>query len=281
MKKRLYVDIDGTLAEFKVVDTLETLYEQGYFLNLKPNENVVEAIKLIVAENDDIEVFIMSSILSDSRYALDEKNAWLNKYLPEIDKEHRIFPPCGRDKKEYVSDGIKQDDFLLDDYSHNLTLWEPPGRGIKIMNGINGTKGSWISDKISIEKSGEEIANNIINIVHGVCHYYDESFNNKTEYWKVEDVYLTHDGYARFDLKLHDMSLGYPSDFKVSGLIRIYDENKKNANRVLNVDTYGLAHPILRKEWRQIEDCIMETSQKVLEQNAIGSCGVMKGRKGR
>lgn len=37
-KQRLFVDMDGTLAEFKPVDTLEVLYEKDYFLNLKPNE---------------------------------------------------------------------------------------------------------------------------------------------------------------------------------------------------------------------------------------------------
>lgn len=29
-KKRLFVDMDGTLAVFRNVDTLETLYEKGY-----------------------------------------------------------------------------------------------------------------------------------------------------------------------------------------------------------------------------------------------------------
>ena len=42
---RLFVDMDGTLAEFKQVDALESLYEEGYFRSLKPQENVVEAIR--------------------------------------------------------------------------------------------------------------------------------------------------------------------------------------------------------------------------------------------
>ncbi|MFQ9404087.1 MAG: hypothetical protein ACLR1Z_09985, partial [Eubacterium sp.] len=56
-KQRLFVDMDGTLAEFKPVDTLETLYEKDYFLNLKPNENVLGAIKQLIAQND-IDVYI-------------------------------------------------------------------------------------------------------------------------------------------------------------------------------------------------------------------------------
>ena len=81
-RQRLFVDMDGTLAEFKTVDTLETLYEKDYFINLKPNENVLGAIKQLIADND-IDVYILSAYLTDSRYALEEKNAWLDKYLPE------------------------------------------------------------------------------------------------------------------------------------------------------------------------------------------------------
>lgn len=165
MRKRLLVDMDGTLAVFKPVDTLETLYEKGYFLNLEPHRNVIDAVKRIIKENNDIEVFIMSAVLSDSKYALDEKDEWLDKFLPEIDREHRIFPPCGADKKEYVPDGICPSDYLLDDYTKNLALWEPPAKGIKLLNGINHTKGTWMSDMVSYERDGASLANAITAII--------------------------------------------------------------------------------------------------------------------
>lgn len=164
-KKRLFVDIDGTLAVFKPVDTLETLYEEGYFLNLPPHENVVDAVKKIMQDNSDIEVFIMSSVLTDSKYALAEKNAWIDKYLPEIDEAHRVFPPCGEDKKAYIPDGVRETDFLLDDYTHNLTLWQPPARGIKLLNGINHTKETWQYDRLDYSKAGELLAENIVSIL--------------------------------------------------------------------------------------------------------------------
>lgn len=164
-KKRLFVDIDGTLAVFKPVDTLETLYEEGYFLNLPPHENVIDAVKNIMKDNSDIEVFIMSSVLTDSKYALAEKNAWIDKYLPEIDKAHRVFPPCGEDKKAYIPDGVRETDFLLDDYTHNLTLWQPPARGIKLLNGINHTKETWQYDRLDYNKTGEMLAENIVSII--------------------------------------------------------------------------------------------------------------------
>ena len=142
-KTRLFVDMDGTLAEFRIVDTLETLYEEGYFFNLKPHENVVEAVNQIVTENDDIEVFTLSAYLSDSDYAIGEKNVWIDRYLPGIDKTHRIFVPCGTDKAGAID--LREDDFLLDDYTLNLNAWEPPARGIKLVNAINDTHKSWYS----------------------------------------------------------------------------------------------------------------------------------------
>ncbi len=103
--RRLLVDMDGTLAKFHPVEQLETLYEPGYFRNLEPQQTVVEAIREILWKHPEREVYIMSSVLRDSKYALQEKNEWLDRYLPEIDQEHRIFPPCGENKARYVPEG--------------------------------------------------------------------------------------------------------------------------------------------------------------------------------
>ena len=62
-------------------------------------KNVVAAVKEIVTNHPEIEVNILSAYLTDSQYALQEKNEWLDRYLPEIDQTHRIFVPCGSDKK--------------------------------------------------------------------------------------------------------------------------------------------------------------------------------------
>lgn len=169
-KKRLFVDLDGTAAEFKRVDTLETLYEKGYFLDLKPIPNVVEAVKRIIEQHPDVEVYSLSSVLTDSRYAVEEKNDWMDKYIPEIDKSHRLFPPCGEKKTDYVIWKIGQigkNDFLLDDYTPNLKDWEPPGRGIKMLNGINHTKGTWQSSMLSNIRTPESLEGGICRCLSG------------------------------------------------------------------------------------------------------------------
>lgn len=163
-KQCLYVDIDGTLAVFRKLNTLEPLYEKGYFLNLEPMVNVVAAVKQLV-NNPDIEVKILSAVLTDSPYAMDEKNAWLDKYLPEISVANRIFIPCGHNKKDFVN--IRSDDYLLDDYTNNLLNWQPPAKGIKLLNGINHTKATWNYDCIRYDKNPSDIATDILKIMQG------------------------------------------------------------------------------------------------------------------
>lgn len=165
-KKRLFVDMDGTLAEFKNVDTLETLYEPHYFERLKPNENVVAAVRDIVNNHPEIDVYILSAVLSDSKYALFEKKNWIKEYLPEISDDKCIFPPCGSDKKDFIPDGIRSDDFLLDDYSLNLNSWEPPAKGIKLLNGINGNNGTWDKNCVSYLNGSEALSDKICSIIN-------------------------------------------------------------------------------------------------------------------
>ena len=163
-KPRLFVDMDGTLAVFNQIDKLETLYERGYFADLTPQANVVEAVRILQARSE-VEVFVLSAVLTDSKYAQIEKNEWLNFYLPEIDESHRIFVPCGEDKTRYVPEKILEDDVLLDDYTVNLNAWEPPAKGLKLLNGINGTKGTWQKSRISVEHSADELADMIADYV--------------------------------------------------------------------------------------------------------------------
>lgn len=180
-KQRLFVDMDGTLAVFKPVDEMETLYEKGYFKMLAPQRNVVEAIKKIIIEHPEIEVNVLSAYLTDSAYALKEKNEWLDRYLPEIDQDHRIFVACGTDKKEGIRDGIRKTDFLLDDYTKNLSEWQPPARGIKLLNGINHTRGSWAFDRLSHERESASLASAILSIMREEKQIFDDRSGHKKD----------------------------------------------------------------------------------------------------
>lgn len=154
--KKVYVDMDGTLAEWRTdLRSEEELFEKGYFLNLRDNPGIVEAVKGLL-ENRNCEVYILSHYLEESLYAKAEKEEWLRRYLPELGNENIVFVPYGREKALYAgSEGaLTKDDILLDDYSKNLFEWENAGgRGIKFMNGVNGTKGTWKGDSVSVNST--------------------------------------------------------------------------------------------------------------------------------
>ena len=151
-KERVFIDMDGVLAKFNHVQSEEELYAKGYFANLEPMTTVIEGMKQYIKENPDKDIYILSAYLTDNPYALQEKNEWLDWYLPEIQSDHRIFCPCGKQKTDYIIGGIKETDILIDDYTKNLIEWKQQGGvGIKLLNGINHTKGTWQDHKISIE----------------------------------------------------------------------------------------------------------------------------------
>ena len=211
-KSRLLIDMDGTLAKFKTVEKLETLYEPGYFRNLEPLDNVIKAIRKIIHSHPETEVFIMSAVLSDSKYALQEKNEWLDQYLPEIDLEHRIFPSCGENKLDYVPEGIRETDHLLDDYTANLMLWEPPAKGIKLLNGINHTHESWKGNMLRFDKRPEDLAKNILDIMEGQVIQDDRPFYqrvmiaNRDYDKKLKSGYITEAEKSQLDFLTKDQA---------------------------------------------------------------------------
>lgn len=154
---RLFIDMDGVLAKFNPIASEEELYEQGYFINLDPMPEVVNGIRQHIAETPGAEVYVLSAYLSDSDYALEEKQRWLDEYLPEIDQEHRIFCPCGEPKTQYIAHGIGRTDILIDDYTKNLLEWKKAGgKGMKLLNGINHTRGTWQGEFLHAETFGTD-----------------------------------------------------------------------------------------------------------------------------
>lgn len=166
---RLFVDLDGTCAKWFAVAE-EQLFEKGYYRNLPEYENVVAAINMIVDKHSDIEVFVLSKYLTNSKYALQEKQEWVAEHLPGIDQAHCIFVPYEKDKRDMIPQGLRTTDYLLDDYTKNFENWMPPARGVKLLNGINHTKGTWQHDRLSLLREPEEFAEALIRIIEkGEC----------------------------------------------------------------------------------------------------------------
>lgn len=166
MQKSLFVDIDGTLAEWKSASTYEDLLTEGYFRNLRPHEEVVEAINLL--NESGLNVYILSAYLSDSQYAVSDKKDWIRQYLPGVSEGHILLCPTGSTKSEVAAEAlgvgkISEDAVLLDDYSENLHEWACAGGfAIKLLNGINARKGTWKGATVSRYEEPNEIAMKII-----------------------------------------------------------------------------------------------------------------------
>lgn len=153
MKQRIFVDMDGVLATFLPDASLEDLFTPGYFRYLPPMRNVVQAVNDL-NRYPIFEVFILSHVLSEQAQA--DKDAWLDDYLPSMDKEHRIYVPYGTEKSLYIPGGIINTDVLIDDFTQNLQKW--PAISIKLLNGINWSKKSWTGHVVSALADEKTIA---------------------------------------------------------------------------------------------------------------------------
>lgn len=201
VRPRLFVDMDGTLAEWRSIEikfekeedtTLENilkrlddvLYSKNYYRNLRPYENVVEAVRNVIKQQE-IEVFILSCAKPDRNGVspLKDKNKWLDKYLPEIDAAHRIFVPDGENKRHYVPGGLKATDALLDDYTKNLKLFE--GLGIKLLNPVNSNNKTWDGSAVSFSEASDKIAAALHRIIQDKAHIRHAEPEKTTE--KISD----------------------------------------------------------------------------------------------
>lgn len=134
--KKLFVDFFGTLAIWEAPASFEGLFAEGWLMGLKPQEQVVAAVKSIVAEYADVEVFVIAEILADNQHSVHETNVWLDKFLPEVDSHHRLFCPATANKAEdalYATEGFSAEYILLDDCVVNITAWQAfAGTGILV-----------------------------------------------------------------------------------------------------------------------------------------------------
>ncbi len=209
-EKRLFVDMDGVMSRLHDrINYLERMFEKNFFRDLEPFENMVEAVKIFKETHPEVKVYVLSATVNgEPPYCEEEKHAWLDKHLPEIPKEQRIFTPMGKHKAEFVPGGLTKDDYLLDDYNKGLyQFMYDGGRAIKCHNNINqkglgaygGQRGNmWVGPMVHTDDKPDLIAaeisahmgleydlNRVIKAYSDVVEEYPEiNFNhiNSTQY---------------------------------------------------------------------------------------------------
>lgn len=157
----LYVDMDGTLAKWNSNVDLDYVSDpkNRYFRSLQGMENMLKAIQSLAEEGYDVRILTKSP----SKQAAADKRLWLREH--GLKSVPVIIVPYEERKEDYVKGGV-----LLDDYSENLKEWESSSRcpwniGIKVYNGINGTKGSWKGYSVNSEDCSQKIKNTVLNIM--------------------------------------------------------------------------------------------------------------------
>lgn len=157
---RIFLDMDGTLVRFHDdVRYIEHMTEPGFFADLTSYANTIEAVRQFRIHHPETEIFILSALI-DTPYCEAEKNAWLNKHIPDIDAGHRIFVKAGENKANHIPGGVQNTDILIDDYNKNLTEWQNAGGcAVKFVNHVNdnGLNGEmWNGDRISYDLTAEQ-----------------------------------------------------------------------------------------------------------------------------
>ena len=140
--KRIFLDLDGTLARFNVKNALERFdNEKGFFANLLAYKGI-EIVNELAREDN---LFIISA--SPNEQADNDKMIWLKKYLPNIKQENITICRIGENKARVIESKynitINEQCYLLDDYTKNLNEWESVGgTGIKRITKVadNSTK---------------------------------------------------------------------------------------------------------------------------------------------
>ena len=142
--KRLFIDLDGTVAKFNVRNALERFdKEKGFFAKLGAYVNI-EVINELAKTN---KVFVISA--SPNEQADKDKLVWLGKFLPNVNSANITLCRLGENKAKIIENKyqmtIDNNCYLLDDFSKNLFEWcACGGRGIKRLTSVaDNSTGKW------------------------------------------------------------------------------------------------------------------------------------------
>mgnify|MGYP003292603141 CR=1 FL=1 len=155
--KKIFLDLDGTLARFNVPNALNRFdKETGFFARLKPYKGIGEIDRLAQRGN----VYIISA--SPNLTADLDKMQWVQKYIPNIQYNNIVICRIGENKAKVIESKynieINEQCYLLDDYTKNLNEWEQyNGSGIKRLTGVADNsrklwKGLTLKDLIELQQ---------------------------------------------------------------------------------------------------------------------------------
>lgn len=157
-------DMDGVLAKWEVGCTYEKTWTPHYFLHRDLQENVRDALLLLLEAG--FKCCALSAAYEEGTAREDKRN-WLNNSgLANLDD---LFVPCGRNKADFIDAKNGATYLLLDDYNTNVIAWSATKKNnanfiaVKFHNGINGNSGNWDGRVIHHHSSAEIIAHTLVD----------------------------------------------------------------------------------------------------------------------
>ena len=142
--KKIFLDMDGTIARFNVRNALDRFEnERGFFENLLAYKGIEKINEMVEKGN----IYIISA--SPNYYADYDKKKWLKKYLPNLQNKNILLCRVGQNKARFIEREldikIDKNCYLLDDYTRNLDEWELAGGiGIKRITRVSdNSTGKW------------------------------------------------------------------------------------------------------------------------------------------
>ena len=100
-KIKVFLDMDGTIVE-NVFDSINSFSQKGGYIKKEPIKPIIEKINFLKEKYTDIEINILSC--SKNEDMVQEKNVWLDMYMPYVEKQNRIF--LVKEKGEYNRENI-------------------------------------------------------------------------------------------------------------------------------------------------------------------------------
>lgn len=172
--KKIFVDMDGVLAEYKKDCTAEDMAKKGYFRSLSPQDNMLSALEMLTENCDSlgVRVCVLTKVYpKEFKYSVREKLEWRDEYMPYLfDSEFVMVNGDEQEKSDAVTDvtgkRIDGDCILIDDYNENLRQWSADGGvSVKFVNEINDKNKSFVGSRISCNMTAEEIYSAILALL--------------------------------------------------------------------------------------------------------------------
>lgn len=143
-----YFDMDGVLVQYNKSDFIGDhpryrIRNSHYFLTLKPDERVLDVMK-ILSNTPSCTVNVLTSVLAQDETLKEhiiDKTKWVSNYCPFIDIDNQLFISTGK-KHHQISQihkrPLSNKDILIDDFNKNLNDWiRAGGISVKYANGTN------------------------------------------------------------------------------------------------------------------------------------------------